>query len=156
MWHVIQEPDGSERFVKCIAGQAYGPDGACMHCEICAESEDGCDCWRCQIPRDPNAAPIFDANGEPWAPPDPSELDRLFAADRTEAMRRLVQGLGQEWVRSLPVFYFEDPAPGSFEPTSRLRDEDDDASDAMGEDTDDQIGMGKAEVWFREKIEECE
>ena len=42
------------------------------------------------LPRDPNAAPIFDANGEPWAPPDPSALDRLFAADRTEALERAI------------------------------------------------------------------
>jgi hypothetical protein len=37
------------------------------------------------------------------------------------------------------------------ESSSRLRDTDDDATDTLGEDTDDSIGMGEAEAWFREK-----
>ena len=43
---------------------------------------------------------------------------------------------------------------GRFEQTSRLRDPDDDATDTMGEETDDSIGMGEAETWFREQQEE--
>ena len=33
------------------------------------------------LPRDPNAAPIFDANGEPWAPPDPEECQKIIQSD---------------------------------------------------------------------------
>ena len=43
------------------------------------------------LPRDPNAAPIFDANGEPWAPPDPEELQRIFDEDQREALWHMWQ-----------------------------------------------------------------
>lgn len=47
------------------------------------------------LPRDPNAAPLFDANGEPWAQPDPEVLQRIFDRDRTEALwRAWLSGLG--------------------------------------------------------------
>ena len=52
MWHVIKGPDEVERFIKCLAGQAYYSDGfACMHCAICAADEEGCDCYRCNRER---------------------------------------------------------------------------------------------------------
>ena len=47
MWHVIQEHGGPKRFVKCLAGMAYFTDGGVVHCTICAESEEGCDCVAC-------------------------------------------------------------------------------------------------------------
>jgi hypothetical protein len=40
---------------------------------------------------------------------------------------------------------------GRFEGTSQLRTDDDETDDTMGEETDDCIGMGEAETWFREK-----
>ena len=43
------------------------------------------------LPRDPNAAPIFDANGEPWAPPDPEAMQRIVDEDRAEALWHMWQ-----------------------------------------------------------------
>jgi hypothetical protein len=39
---------------------------------------------------------------------------------------------------------------GSFEGTTQLRDEDDEGDD-LGAQSDDELGMGEAESWFREK-----
>jgi hypothetical protein len=44
---------------------------------------------------------------------------------------------------------------GRFEPSTQLREEhtDEELADTMGSDTDDGIGMGEAELWFREQRE---
>jgi hypothetical protein len=39
---------------------------------------------------------------------------------------------------------------GSFEATSQLRSDDDEGDD-LGAQSDDELGMGEAETWFREK-----
>jgi hypothetical protein len=151
---------------------------------------------RNEIPPDPNAVPIFDANGEPWAPPDPEVLADILQRDGALAwlrsLDRLVAGpllnldnpnpdpcdcaicaLRKEFCIDNPPPWNRiretieqcnlDPNMAAFvlacfgldaESSSRLRDPDDDATDTLGEDTDDSIGVGEAEAWFRENREE--
>ena len=87
----------------------------------------------------------------------PDEGERLFAeiSGRPTApswleLRRLAE-LGEPPWRISYLLSLHDMDPsGAFEPTAQLRT--DDEGDDLGADTDEMLGMGEAESWFREKV----
>ena len=52
------------------------------------------------LPRDPNAVPIYDANGDPWAPPDPEELQRILISDELWSFARMYRSCMAEIVNA--------------------------------------------------------
>ena len=61
--------------------------------------------------RDPNAAPIFDASGEPWTPPDPATLARILQADQDRMLADLAHLVAEEMVAVYRILGLHRPAP---------------------------------------------